>query len=125
MEIAETETGPKSDMASEWQEVRRRLFIILKIALGVVVFSSVIAFCSAANNQTSTRSTSGTRTPSSDAREAAATFINLNGFLCADVISVQALQLNNTFEVTCIEYRGGSSKKTYILNTADGTAFEN
>jgi hypothetical protein len=125
MEIAEPETGPKAEIATEQQTSRRGCFIFLKIAVGVLVLSTVVALCSDSNNQTSTRSTSGTRTSSSDAREAAATFINLNGFLCAEVTSVRALQLKDTYEITCIEYRGGSSKKTYIINTTDGTAFAN
>ena len=57
--------------------------------------------------------------------EMIATAINLNGLLCAKVVNVRPLQVNNdTFEVTCIEYRGGSSRATYIINTETGVAFE-
>jgi hypothetical protein len=61
---------------------------------------------------------------SGDAKEIAATILNLNGFLCATVTDIRTLTLENQFEVTCIEYRGGSGKVRYILNGKTGTAFK-
>lgn len=57
--------------------------------------------------------------------EMIATAINLNGHLCAKVTRVQPLKVNDsTFEVTCIEYRGGSGTVRYIVNTDTGVAFK-
>lgn len=57
--------------------------------------------------------------------ETIATAINLNGLLCAKVTRVQPLKVNDsTFEVTCIEYRGGSGTVRYIVNTDTGVAFK-
>ena len=53
-----------------------------------------------------------------------ATILNLNGLLCAEVTDIRPLEIKNTFEVTCIAYRGGSATKTYIMNAAEGTAWE-
>jgi hypothetical protein len=48
--------------------------------------------------------------------------INLSGNLCAEVVSVSELSVGGggVFEVVCIEYRGGSSTVTYIIDTRDG-----
>lgn len=56
--------------------------------------------------------------------EAIATGINLNGLLCAEVVSVNKLTLPNKAEVTCITYRGGSSTSTYIVDVSTGRAYE-
>ena len=56
--------------------------------------------------------------------EQVATFINLNGFLCAEVTGVRPLSSTDTYEVTCVEYRGGSGKVRYILNARSGVAFK-
>lgn len=56
--------------------------------------------------------------------EKLATMLNLNGLLCAKVVSVAPLERANTYEVTCIAYRGGSTNKTYIFNGNTGKAFE-
>jgi hypothetical protein len=55
--------------------------------------------------------------------EEVATIINLNGHLCAEVTDVRPLEQANTYEVTCIEYRGGSGKVRYILDALKGIAF--
>lgn len=48
----------------------------------------------------------------------AATMINLNGMLCAEVLSVRKLTVGTSvYEVVCIEYRGGTGKKTYHLDS--------
>lgn len=50
-----------------------------------------------------------------------ATALNMNGLLCAEVVNVVPLKVSdNVYEVTCIEYRGGTGKKTYIYNAATG-----
>ena len=56
--------------------------------------------------------------------EQVATVINLNGFLCAEVTDVRPLSSSNTYEVTCVEYRGGSGKVRYILNALKGVVFK-
>ena len=51
-----------------------------------------------------------------DKEEMMATFINLHGHLCAKVVDVNRLKMENTYEVTCIEYRGGTKTVDYIVN---------
>ena len=48
-------------------------------------------------------------------KEMMAFIINANGFLCAKVVEVHPLTLNNTYEVTCIEYRGGKRTVEYLF----------
>ena len=50
--------------------------------------------------------------------------INLNGHLCAQISDIRPLKISGTYEVTCIAYRGGSAKKTYVLEALKGIAFE-
>lgn len=56
--------------------------------------------------------------------EKIATVINLNGHLCASVTDVRPLELQDVYEVTCIEYRGGSGEVRYIMNARQGSAFK-
>ena len=57
--------------------------------------------------------------------EQIATVLNLNGLLCANVVSVRPLEVRpNHYEVTCVEYRGGSGEVRYIMDAAKGTAFK-
>jgi hypothetical protein len=51
-------------------------------------------------------------------KETTATILNLNGLLCAKVVEIRPLEMANQYEVTCIEYRGGSGTVRYILNAA-------
>lgn len=63
---------------------------------------------------------------SDDAKETAALLLNLNGQLCAKVISIRKLDVQfrqGALEVRCIEYRGGSSEKTYIIDPKSGKAW--
>jgi hypothetical protein len=57
-------------------------------------------------------------------KEVMAAMINLNGQLCAKVIEVRPLRIANQYEVTCIEYRGGSGTVRYIFNAKTGEAFK-
>ncbi len=41
--------------------------------------------------------------------------INANGFLCAKVVEVLPLALKDTYEVTCVEYRGGKRTVEYLF----------
>ena len=50
--------------------------------------------------------------------------LNLNSLLCAKVVRVCPLQVRDALEVTCVEYRGGTATKTYIVDTKTATAFE-
>ncbi len=52
-----------------------------------------------------------------------ATGLNLNGHLCAELVAVRPLKVKSTYEATCIAYRGGSSKKAYIIDALKGVAF--
>ncbi|TJU88531.1 MAG: hypothetical protein E5Y10_16045 [Mesorhizobium sp.] len=52
-----------------------------------------------------------------------AALINSNGYLCAEVTDIRPLRIDKRFEVTCIEYRGGSGIVRYIFNGEDGSAF--
>jgi hypothetical protein len=57
------------------------------------------------------------------AKHTVAALINLNGELCADVTYVRLLtNEHNSFEVTCVEYRGGSDKVRYLVNGTTGEA---
>lgn len=55
--------------------------------------------------------------------EVVATLLNIGGHLCARVVSVTPLRLKDTYEVTCIEYRGGNGRVTYIFEATSGNAF--
>lgn len=57
-------------------------------------------------------------------KETMATFINLNGLLCAKVTDIRPLRLEKKFEVTCIEYRGGAGTVRYIFDGNTGKAFK-
>ncbi len=58
------------------------------------------------------------------AEEMMATFLNLKGQLCAKVLTVSKLSLPDTYEVRCIEYRGGSGTVDYIVNVKSGEVFK-
>lgn len=61
---------------------------------------------------------------SPQAKEMAATMLNLNKLLCASVVEIRPLAMNpDVHEVTCIEYRGGSAKKVYHLDSKTGKAW--
>lgn len=63
-------------------------------------------------------------TDRADAKDAVAALINLNGHLCAEPVDVRPLKVRQSaFEVTCIEYRGGSGRVRYIVDAASGTAW--
>lgn len=59
-----------------------------------------------------------------DLEELIATGINLNKLLCAKVTEIHPLKVKGTYEVSCVAYRNGSAKKSYVLDTNRGTAFE-
>ncbi len=52
-------------------------------------------------------------------RQMTAFMINMKGYLCAEIIELRPLRLENTYEVDCIEYRGGKGVKTYIFSMKD------
>jgi len=63
--------------------------------------------------------------PSEDAdiEKLAATIINLNHHLCAQVLEISPLQMRDgVYEVTCIEYRGGTGTVRYMLDARAGLA---
>jgi hypothetical protein len=57
-------------------------------------------------------------------KETMATFLNLDGHLCARALEIRALKIENQYEVTCIEYRGGSGTVRYIFNAKTGKGFK-
>lgn len=61
---------------------------------------------------------------SADVDEQIATVINVNGFLCARVVSVRPLGEKDVYAVRCIEYRDGSGVVDYIMNAATGSVYK-
>ena len=59
----------------------------------------------------------------SEVNKMVATGLNLNSHLCAELIAVRLLKVKSTYEATCIAYRGGSAKKSYIIDALKGIAF--
>lgn len=61
---------------------------------------------------------------SHDQKESIALILNLNSLLCAKVVEVNQLEARPTLlEVRCIEYRGGTGTKNYIVDLDSGKAF--
>lgn len=59
--------------------------------------------------------------------ELVATTLNLNGHLCAEVISAKVLDnLGNAgvIEAVCVKYEGGSGRATYMIDMETGRAWE-
>ena len=57
-------------------------------------------------------------------KETAATILNMNGLLCAQVVNIRPLAAgNDTWEITCIEYRGRSGEKTYHMDALKARAW--
>jgi hypothetical protein len=52
-----------------------------------------------------------------------ATGLNANGHLCAQITAILPLKKKSVYEATCIAYRGGSAKKSYIVDALKGVAF--
>lgn len=58
-----------------------------------------------------------------DIERTAATIINLNRHLCARVTNISQLRVRQgVYEVTCVEYRGGTGTVRYLLDAPDGIA---
>jgi len=53
-----------------------------------------------------------------------ATGLNLNGLLCAKVLTLTPLKLPSKYEAKCIAYRGGEGTKMYVIEALAGRAFE-
>lgn len=62
--------------------------------------------------------------PRADINKLVAAGININGFLCASVTGIRAMKVKSVYEVTCIAYRNGTAKKTYMVDALKGIAFE-
>lgn len=61
----------------------------------------------------------------SEINEFTALVLNLNGLLCAEVTDIRPLKVGkNIYEVECIQFQGGKSRKTYIMDAPNGTAWE-
>ena len=46
-----------------------------------------------------------------------------SGHLCAQVKDIRPLRHADTYEVTCIAYRGGTGTKVYVLNARTAVVF--
>ncbi|WP_425107465.1 hypothetical protein [Ancylobacter sp.] len=68
----------------------------------------------------STVSSFGQGMTEAELKQTMATFINLKGYLCAEITQVTPLTLENTYEVECIEYRGGKKKVDYLFGIRAG-----
>ncbi len=51
-----------------------------------------------------------------------AILLNLQGELCAEVLSAQPHKTADTFMITCIENRSGASEARYVFNAKNGEA---
>lgn len=69
-------------------------------------------------------STPSCKIPNQADSETFGLILNMNSLLCAKVVRVCGLKVENALEVTCIQYRGGSATKTYIVDVATASAFE-
>jgi len=58
-----------------------------------------------------------------EVNEMVSTGLVMNGHLCAEVVSIHPLKVKSTYEATCVAYRGGSAKKSYIIDALKGIAF--
>lgn len=57
-------------------------------------------------------------------KEATAFILNMNGLLCDKVVDIRPLKARkDVYEVECIEYGGGETRKTYIMDARKGTAW--
>ena len=96
------------------------------------VVENIVEAAGATNSTTAaaarpgSKRTSSERLPSKqESAEAIATVINLNGHLCARVTDVAPLKVSGSvYEVTCVEYRGGTGKVRYVVNSDTGAAFK-
>ena len=57
-----------------------------------------------------------------DLKEMSALIINLNGGLCARVISITPASSKHNWNVSCIENSDGTGRVVYIMNARAGTA---
>lgn len=57
-----------------------------------------------------------------DSKESIATIINLNNYLCAKVIYIEALPQKNMYKVRCQEYRDGTGRVEYVIDSKSGSA---
>ena len=62
--------------------------------------------------------------PQNKVQEMVQSGLNLNGFLCAQIVHILPLELSGKYEVACIAYGGGEAQKTYIVDALNGTAFK-
>ena len=51
-----------------------------------------------------------------DLKEMSATIINLNGYLCARVISITPTSTSDVWRVSCVENRDGTGRALYLMN---------
>lgn len=50
--------------------------------------------------------------------------LNLNGHLCAALVTIRPLELEHVYEAVCVAYRGGTAEKSYVIRALEGIAFE-
>ena len=60
-------------------------------------------------------------------KELVATTLNMNGHLCAEVVSVTVMDHlgeSGVLEAVCVKYRGGNGRATYMIDMETGRAWE-
>ena len=86
----------------------KKILIISSISASIILFSNI----------------SHAQQVGESMGEKIATIINFRGYLCAKVTDVQKLSEENTYRVTCIEYRNGNSKNTYTWDAGTNQVSE-
>jgi hypothetical protein len=108
----------------------------LAVCMGLVVLGFGASYCSSGSNQAAPTVETAPQVQVADAAPAirdnpdatqqadvVKALINLNGHLCATILDVRPRQSRDgAFEVTCIEYRGGSGQVRYLVDGQSGTA---
>jgi hypothetical protein len=96
--------------------------LIVLLLVGILIYTSTV--------QTPAVQRPAVQTPASgmsdtEARQMVGLAINLNGFLCGEVLMVTPLKVSpDIVEVECIEYRGGSERVRYLLNAKTKVAWK-
>jgi hypothetical protein len=101
--------------------------LIVLLLVGILIYTSTVQTPAV---QTPAVQRPAVQTPASgmsdtEARQMVGLAINLNGFLCGEVLMVTPLKVSpDIVEVECIEYRGGSERVRYLLNAKTKVAWK-
>ncbi|WP_420465582.1 hypothetical protein [Panacagrimonas sp.] len=93
------------------------------LVLGILVMVLMFAF-GTPNTTPTAPAAKAKNNEGQSPEEIAATLLNLNGHLCAEVQSIRRPESrDDLFEVQCVEYRGGKAQKAYMVDAASGKAW--